>query len=160
MTGDEKVRAVLWTDALTFAVGTPALYWWSGTTPGRPKTVASNAVFLWAPNLPFPRPRRGSWLSCSCDAGHDHCTLSTVDGVHEYSGEYITYGSQTAAIDGQLGIDPKESTKNGVWVGEVLVPLVYLRDGEILIPKDRYDDGAQILDELKPKKRNGGDPNR
>lgn len=144
MTGDEKVSAALWAVALIFVVGIPTLYWWSGTIPGRPKTVASNAVFLWAPNLPFPGPRRGSWLSCNYDAGHDRCSLSTVDGVHEYTGEFVTYGPQTAATDSQLGIDPKKSTKSGVWVGDVLVPLVYLRDGEILIPKDRYGDGAQI----------------
>jgi hypothetical protein len=40
-------------------------FWWANTVPGRPKNVAANAVFLWAPYVGLPAPRRGWWLACN-----------------------------------------------------------------------------------------------
>ncbi|MCU1296459.1 MAG: hypothetical protein JWO91_737 [Acidobacteriaceae bacterium] len=50
-------------------------YWWSGSVLSRPKAVSPRAVFLWAPNVGLPAPRRGSRIACSEDAGHHSCTL-------------------------------------------------------------------------------------
>jgi hypothetical protein len=130
-------------------------YWWSTKTPHRPKQVASNAVFLWAPYVGFPAPRRGWWLSCSNEAGHDLCRLSDIDGNTEYHGEFVTYGTMTAIPESQLRIDPKRSTDHKIWVGDTLVPLVYLTNGDILIPRESYGAGVRLLEHLKPGTKGG-----
>jgi hypothetical protein len=37
------------------------------------------------------------------------------------------------------------------WTGKAWVPLVYLKNGEILIPADYYDKGTKILDQRRTK---------
>ena len=38
----------------------------------------------------------------------------------------------------ELQIDASESVDNKVWVGNILVPVVYLKNGKILVPAQRY----------------------
>jgi hypothetical protein len=45
--------------------GIGGAYWWANTPPSRPRGVPSNAVWLWAPYVGLPGPKRGIWLSCS-----------------------------------------------------------------------------------------------
>ena len=49
----------------------------------------------------------------------------------------------------QLKIDPEKTRDNKVWIGEALVPLVYLQNGEILIPVDKYDEGARLVEKAR-----------
>jgi len=120
-------------------------FWWSTKTPRRPASVAKNAVFLWAPHVGLPAPRRGWWLSCRYDGGHDYCTLSDMHGNTEYDGEFTTYRTETAELGKQLIIDPDRTTEQKIWVGEKLVPLVYLQNGTILIPRENYGAGVRAL---------------
>lgn len=115
--------------------------------PSRPKGVAQNAVFIWAPAVGFPGglPRRGWWLGCREDAGHDRCRLSDIDGRTEYEGEFIRFGDRGAATCNELQLDSSKSGEEKVWVGDVPVPLAYLKNGEVLIPASAYDEGARLL---------------
>lgn len=131
-------------------IGVVGAYWWSNTVPSRPKGVASDAVFLWAPYVGFPGPRRGWWLVCSEQAGHIYCTLSDVNGNLEYNGQFVPYDRQAAIFANELRIDTIKTREHKVWVGEALVPLVYLDDGEVLIPASKYEEGTRLLDQLKP----------
>lgn len=81
--------------------GVFAAYWWANTVPGRPKAIAERAVFLWAPYVGFPAPRRGWWISCSEDAGHNRCTLTDVDGRTEYEGEFVLDDAQGPVPSGR-----------------------------------------------------------
>jgi len=38
---------------------------------------------------------------------------------------------------------------NKVWVGRALVPLVYLENGDILIPAAKFEDGVRLLQRLE-----------
>ncbi len=125
-------------------------YWWAGRIPSQPKGVATNAVFLWAPHVGFPGPRRGWWLSCSDDAGHNRCKLSDVDGNTEYEGEFLPYGDNGPVPADQLKIDTEKTSDNKVWIGSALVPLVFLQNGRVLIPAGKYEEGARLLEQLKP----------
>lgn len=136
----------------TVAIGTAVLvgviagaYWWSGRVPGRPKTVAADAVFLWAPAVGVPGPRRGWWLSCSEDGGRDRCRISTVDGKLEYEGEFVVFGDKGHVLPGQLKIDAKKSGENWVSIAGALVPLVVLENGKVLLPAAKYEEGARLL---------------
>jgi hypothetical protein len=145
----EKAFDVLAATLGVLIAGVVGVYWWANTVPSRPKGVPTNAVFLWGPNVGFPGPRRGSWLACSEAAGHNRCTLSGIEGDIEYEGEFVPYGRKGSIPASQLKIDQTKTRENGVWVGETLVPLVYLKDGEVLIPASKYAEGALLLDQLK-----------
>ena len=146
----EKVVYALATIVALLILGLVGAYWWAGTVPSRPKAVAPNAVFLWAPHVGFPGPRRGWWLSCGENAGHNHCKLSDVDGNTEYDGEFVQYGSKGSVPVDQLKIDSEKTREHKLWIGSALVPLVYLDNGEVLIPASKYEDGVQLLEQLKP----------
>jgi hypothetical protein len=150
MTLFEKAIYAVAAAAALLIVGLVVAYWWAGQVPGRPKGVAPNAVFLWAPHVGFPGPRRGWWLSCSEDVGHNRCRLSDVDGNTEYDGEFVPYGDKGSVPADQLKIDPEKTRDNKVWIGSALVPLVFLQNGRVLIPANKYQEGARLLEQLKP----------
>lgn len=131
-------------------IGLAVAYWRAGQIPNRPKDIAANAVFLWAPHLGVPGPRRGWWLSCWYDAGGDHCRLSNVQGITEYEGEFVLDSDKGSVPSDQLIIDVDETSDNKVWVGSALVPLVFLRNGKVLIPASRYEEGMRLLKQVRP----------
>jgi hypothetical protein len=135
--------------AIPIFVGCWLLSTWilANRVPRRPKGVGQNAVFLWAPAVGFPGglPRRGWWLACREAAGRDHCNLSDINGRTEYEGEFIRYGDRGAESDGELQIDASESADNKVSVGNILVPVVYLKNGKILVPASAYDQAARLM---------------
>jgi hypothetical protein len=130
--------------------GVVGAYWWAGTVPSRPKGVAPDAVFLWAPHVGFPGPKRGWWLSCWENAGHNRCKLSDVHGNTEYEGEFVPYGDKGPLSASLPKIDPEKTRKDAVWVGSALVPLVYLENGEVLVPASKYEEGVRLLQQRKP----------
>lgn len=150
MTLFEKATYAVAAGIALLIVGLVVAYWWAGRIPSRPKGVAANAVFLWAPHVGFPGPRRGWWLSCSEDAGHNRCKLSDVDGNTEYEGEFVPYGDKGPVPADQLKINPEKTRDNKVWIGSALVPLVFLQNGKVLIPASKYEEGARLLEQLKP----------
>jgi hypothetical protein len=149
MTRSEKAGAALAAIVAVFIMGVVGAYWWANTVPSRPKGVSSNAVFLWAPYAGFPGPRRGWWLACSEQARHAYCVLSGVNGDIEYDGEFVPYNHQAAIPADQLRINAIKTREHKVWVGKAIVPLVYLDNGEVLIPASKYEEGTRLLDQLK-----------
>jgi hypothetical protein len=149
MTRFEKAAYAVAAGIALLIVGLAVAYWWAGQIPSRPKGVAANAVFLWAPHVGLPGARRGWWLSCWDDAGHDRCKLSDVHGNTEYEGEFVQYGNEGSVPADQLNIDPEKTSDNKVWVGSALVPLVFLQNGKVLIPATKYEEGVQLLQGVK-----------
>ncbi len=94
MTLFEKATYAVATGMALLLIGLVATYWWAGQIPSKPKGVAANAMFLWAPHLGFPGPRRGWWLSCWEEGGHNRCMLNNVNGEAEYDGEFIPFGQK------------------------------------------------------------------
>lgn len=82
--------------------------------------------------------------------GRDHCKLSDIDGKTEYEGAFVSYSNQGSLPADKLHIDPIKSREHEVWIGEALVPLIYLRSGEILIPMNAYEQGAAVLRTQNP----------
>lgn len=132
--------------ALTFGlIGTYRL---ANTIPSRPKGVPGSAVFLWAPPVGFPGlPRRGWWLSCWVQGERDHCSLSDINGNAEYQGDFLRYGDKRSLTQDELQIDSEKTAdiETKLWNGNVFVPIVFLRNGEILIPANLYEDGVRLL---------------
>ncbi len=129
--------------ALMFSI--IAAYWWSNREPSKPKDVPQSAVFMWAPYDGIPGPRRGWWLHCDQKTTSFWCTVNQVDGTLKYQGEYIPYHIGTEIAATNLRIDAVKSRKFGVWIEHKNIPIIYMQNGEILIPASRYEEGKQIL---------------
>lgn len=125
-------------------------YRWTNTVPKRPKGVSQDAVFLWAPYVGLPAPRRGWWFNCWEEDGHNKCRLSEIDGNVLFEGEFRPYSGPGPLANSQLRIDPEKSREHRIWVGDVLVPLAYLQSGEVLIPAGAYEDGRKLIEVSSP----------
>jgi hypothetical protein len=129
-------------------------YWWSNTTPTRPSTVPNGAVFLRAPATGAPGPPRGQWLACWESNGHILCRLSSKDGSTEFEGEFIPYRGEVTVLADQLKINSSKTTKEkSIWSGNTWVPLIFLDNGEVLIPVVKYEEGKRIIDQDRMKLR-------
>jgi hypothetical protein len=131
-------------------------YWWSNFGPFRPRSVPRTAVFLRGPAVGLPAPPRGEWLACWESNGQNHCRLSSKDGATEYEGVFIPYGRSVLVPADQLKIDgfkTRHEDADAEWTGRAWVPMVYLKNGDALIPADYYDKGTQILDQKRKKQQ-------
>jgi hypothetical protein len=128
-------------------VGSSVAYWWTSRVPNRPSGVGTEAVFLWAPAVGLPSPRRGSWLGCSEENEKILCQLNNIDGRLEYKGEFVRYGDKAAISSNHLRIDSIKTNRydDKVWVDRALVPLAYLENGDILVPAIKYQESVRLL---------------
>ncbi len=120
-------------------------YWWTSRIPGRPTGVHADAVFLWAPAVGLPAPRRGDWIACWEESQHILCQLNNIDGTLEYKGEFLPYREKRSIPPSGLRIDAEKTRQDAVWVGDALVPLVCLKTGDILVPVVKYDESVRLL---------------
>jgi hypothetical protein len=139
-----------------------SLYWWANTPPKRPSGVSSDAVFVWGPPVGLPAAKRGDWIMCWMDSSEnaDRCRIVDAGGWIRYEGVFVSYEGLTVS-DVDLKIDSKKTNlaqervgvsaadEESVGSGLTFVPLIYLRNGDVLIPKRGYQRGKGRLDELK-----------
>lgn len=145
MTPTVKVLSVIAAVITALAVVIIAVFGWARTVPSRPNGVAADAVFLWAPNVGLPAPRRGWWISCNEDVSRNNCKLTDINGKTEYEGEFISSDGKGPLPVDQLRIDADKTRENKVWIGNALVPLVYLKNGKVLIPASKYEEGMRLV---------------
>jgi len=141
----EKVTYTVAALMVFLIVGFLFAYWWTTRVPSRPAGVHADAVFLWAPAVGLPVPRRGSWLACWDDNSHTRCQLSDIGGTLEYEGEFVLTGERSSVPASRLKIDPEKTRDDNVWVGQALVPIVYLQSGDVLVPLSKYDESVHLL---------------
>lgn len=129
-------------------------YWWSNVPPKRPSDVSSNAVFLWAGHVGFPAAKHGTWIECWTDTPErvNKCRLTEMDGRLNYEGIFLADTGRNPAPSSDLKILSEETSQSvNLWVraqGQ-LVPLVFLKNGTVLIPKDAFQDGMANLAHLR-----------
>ncbi len=129
-------------------------YWWSNTPPGRPPDVSANGVFLWAGHLGLPAPRHGTWIECWTDskAGTNKCRLTEMDGTRSFEGTFLADASRAVVPQSELEILSEQTSQNvHLWVrvnGEP-APLVFLRNGKVLIPSGAYQEGMANLQHFR-----------
>jgi hypothetical protein len=129
-------------------------YWWANVPPKRPKDVSSDAVFLWAGHLGLPAPKHGTWIECWTDVanGVNKCKLTEMNGTPEYEGIFLADTVTNPVPQSDLKIEAEATGDVTHWVslgGLRGAPLVFLKDGTVLIPKDAYRVGMAKLDHLR-----------
>jgi hypothetical protein len=139
--------------ALLIAAGA-GVYWWSNVPPRRPPDVSADAVFLWAGHLGLPAPKHGTWIECStgADKGVNKCKLTEMNGTPEYDGIFLADTGKNPVPESNLkiNVEPTSDVTNWVSLGGLRgAPLVFLKDGTVLIPKDAYQEGVAKLDQLR-----------
>jgi hypothetical protein len=145
---------------VTYLVGT---FWWADRPPRRPTSVSPMAVYWPGLALGLPGPRHGAWVACWFDRqqSSDQCRIDTVDGRALFEGTYSPYLSRVPIRSDELLIDLAAMSKAQEQVevatsagessspGPQMVPLIYLRNGDVLIPQKSYDTGRRRLDDLR-----------
>ncbi len=70
-----------------------------------------------------------------------------------YDGVFLPYSSTTAISERGLEIDAEQPGHHAfdqyVMIGDAFVPLVHMKNGDILIPAAEYDDGKRRVDSSK-----------
>ncbi len=142
-------------------------YWWANVPPPRPANVPSTAVYYGGLATPFPASKNGEWVNCWFDPVQnvDKCRVAFADGRLLYEGVYLPYEKQMPIPQSELSLDSKTmnraqeqvevnaSNQESSEPGTQVVPLVYLRDGDVLIPEKGYAAGKKRLDELRAAHR-------
>lgn len=129
-------------------------YWWSNTPPKRPSDVSANGVFLWAGHLGLPAPRHGTWIECWTEskAGFNKCRLIEMNGTRSFEVAYLADINKAVVPQSELEILSEQTSQSvDLWVdvNGKPAPLVFLRNGKVLIPTDAYEEGMAKLQHLR-----------
>jgi len=146
-----------------FAVYLVGAYWWYSTPPHRPKSVPRTAAYYAGLAIPFGIGQHGAWINCWLDVAQkvDRCRNTSVDGSILYEGIYAPYQKRMPVPESELLIDStvmnqaqeefelSATSQESATPGLVFVSLIYLRNGEILIPDKVYREATKRLDDLR-----------
>ena len=118
--------------------------------PRRPANISSSGVFLEVGVVPFKLSTHGDWLECWKDDGAnmDRCRYTDEKGAVYYEDFVLPYEGISPAPAGELVIDPARtrSFHYGVTDKNFRFPLIFLRNGQILLPQSDYERGKQNVD--------------
>lgn len=154
MSGLHKASLIIVLIIGIVAAGITGAYWWSNVPPKRPPDVSADAVFLWTGGLGLPAPKHGTWIECWTDAaeGVNKCRLTEMDGKITYEGVFLTNTGKNPVSESDLKIDTETTSNRTFWVRFDMLrgaPLVFLRNGIVLIPRDAYEEGMATLEHLR-----------
>jgi hypothetical protein len=120
--------------------------WWEGHNPRRPRTVSSHALYALPNNVPFTLHKRGYWLDCWFDQHEnvDRCKLMDENGNGTFEDVFLPCVGQTPLPQSELVFKRRTGdtwTESGD--KRVNVPVVYLDNGQILLPRSLYAEAKQ-----------------
>jgi len=120
--------------------------WWAGRVPRRPHGVSSNAVYVLPNNVRLGLFQTGYWFECWFDQHEnaDRCKLTDKNGNSVFEDVFVTCGSQATIPQSELVIKPETGQR---WIqshdARVIVPIPYVRYGQILFPRSLYAEAQQ-----------------
>lgn len=102
----------------------------------------------------LPAPKHGTWIECWADAANhvNKCRLTEMDGSPGYEGVFLADTGRNPVPDSALQIEAEPTSDVTHWVSLGWfrgAPLVFLKDGTVLIPKDGYQAGMTKLEHLR-----------
>ena len=127
-----------------------ALMWWGSRIPKRPSNISASGIFIERGSVPFKLSMHGDWLDCWRDAriGADRCRLTDEKGVLKFEDTFLPYQAHALVPEVELEIDPKKT--GHLWIGvttqNVSLPIIFMQNGEILLPQSEYQKAKKIVD--------------
>ena len=120
---------------------------WAGRPPQRPHGVSPNALHVEPNNVGFTLHKKGYWLDCwfDKDANVDRCRLTNAKGTGLFEDAFLPCVGQTPLPQSELVL-------NARWTGNtwtqsqdkrINVPVVFLENGQILLPRSLYTEARQ-----------------
>ena len=132
--------------AIVLSLAIAAVGWWAGRVPQRPHTLSSSAVYVLPDNVPLGFFQKGYWLECWFDQheNDDRCRITDKNGNGVFEDVFVTCGIQATVPQSELVFEPE--TGRG-WIQlrdeKVNVPVIYVRYGQILVPRSLYAEVKQ-----------------
>jgi hypothetical protein len=131
-------------------VGFLILAWWGSRPPKRPANISSKGVFLEVGVVPFKFSTHGDWLECWKDTGvnMDRCKYTDEKGAVRFEDFVLPYEGVSPVPEGELVVDAQrtKSFHYSVTDKNIRFPLIYLKNGQILLPQSDYEWGKKIVD--------------
>lgn len=116
----------------------------------RPANISSKGVFLEVGVVPFKFSTHGDWLECWKDTAinMDRCKYTDEKGAVRFEDFVLPYEGVSPVPEGELVIDAGRTTSfhYGVTDKNIRLPLIYLKNGRILLPQSDYEWGKKIVD--------------
>lgn len=141
----------------TMMVLAVVVLWWAGRPPRRPASLSSNALYIEKGVVPFKLSSTpGDWLDCWFDEHEqvDRCKMTDESGKLEFEDVFLPYEGQSPLLQDKLVFDTRRT--GHVWTGSyekgTRIPVVYLSDGEILLPRSEYEKAKQTVDWSKGRR--------
>lgn len=125
------------------------LSWWGARIPSRPKDISENGVFLERGAVPFQFSTHGDWADCWQDSNGKltRCRFTDEAGVVEFEDVFISETGTSEIRAGDLKIDTSRTASL-----RTSPPLIFLHDGDILLPRSQFEKAKQVAAEwAKPK---------
>ncbi len=136
---------------MVFVAVIAGAYWWTTRIPSRPNSISADAVYLWAPHVGFPRSPKGIWLSCRIVSRTPviRCALIENTGSLSYEGDFELANQISYIGAEELIIDTEKTRRDWLNVRGIPVPLIYLKNGKILLPKEAREQALRMLKQLE-----------
>jgi hypothetical protein len=136
--------------AVTAFVSFLILAWWGSRLPKRPTNISSKGAFLEVGVVPFKFSTHGDWLECWKDAGAntDRCKYTDEKGAVQFEDFVLPYEGISPVPEEELVVDTERtrSFHYGVTDKNIRFPLIFLQNGQILLPQSDYEWGKKIVD--------------
>lgn len=142
----------------TMMVLVVVVLWWAGRPPRRPGSLSSNALYIERGVVPFKLSSTpGDWLDCWFDEHErvDRCKMTDENGKLEFEDVFLPYEGQSPLLQDKLVFDTRRTGQ--VWTGSyekgTRIPVVYLTDGEILLPRSEYEKAKHTVESSNGRPR-------
>ena len=131
-----------------------AVMWWGSRIPKRPPDISLAGIFIERGRAAFKLSTHGDWLDCWQDSrtGTDRCKLTEEDGSVEFEDTFVPYDGPNPIPASELKIDSDKTGTLTFHVNpndlahDVALPVIFLQNGQILLPQSRYQDGKEVVD--------------
>ena len=124
------------------------LMWWGSRIPKRPSNISSRSVFLERGSVPFKLSTHGDWLECWEDstATVDRCRLADEKGAIKFEDVFLLYEGPSPVPEKDLTFDVDKTRTLHYGVKGISLPVIFLQNGQILLPQSDYEWGKKSVD--------------
>jgi hypothetical protein len=138
---------------LIYIVG---IMWWAGEPPPRPAFMSARALYFEPAAVPFSMHKTGNWIDCRFDEQQsvNRCVLADPWGKTLFEDVFVPYEGSSPVPEAELVFDTRQT--GSLWTysrqhGRAF-PIIYLKNGQILLPRGEYESGKETVDWSRGKR--------